>query len=76
MNKPRSNKEVWVSVGMTINLGSFESARVDAGITVPVETGGTEDEAFEYGWDKVLSEVRKKAKDIKSTKEKMDYLSS
>ena len=49
MNKPRSNKEVWVSVGMTLNLGSFESARVDAGITVPVETGSTEDEAFEYG---------------------------
>ena len=65
MNKPRSNKEVWVSVGMTINLGSFESARVDAGITVPVETNGTEDEAFEYGWNKVLSEVRDKAKVIK-----------
>ena len=29
MKKPRANKEVWVSVGMTLNLGSYESARVD-----------------------------------------------
>ena len=65
MKKPRANKEVWVSVGMTLNLGSYESARVDAGITVPVGTFDTEEDAFEHGWATVLAEVKSKAKSIK-----------
>jgi len=66
MHKPREDAEIYVSVGMTINLGDFESARIDAGITVPVEAHANSKDAFEHGWKQVLTEVKDKAKAIKS----------
>lgn len=66
MHKPRGNAEVYVSVGMTINLGDYESARVDAGITVPIDAHESSKEAFDHGWSQVLTEVRDKAKAIKN----------
>ena len=65
MQKPRENAEVYVSVGMTINLGDYESARIDAGITVPVKEHGTSEDAFEHGWKQVLTQVKSKARVIK-----------
>ena len=65
MQKPRENTEIYVSVGMTINLGDYESARIDAGITVPIGPHGSEDKAFEHGWKRVLTQVRSKAKAIR-----------
>lgn len=70
MQKPRENAEIYVSVGMTINLGDFESARVDAGITVPIGAHSCSKDAFEHGWDQVLTEVREKAKVIKENSKK------
>jgi len=65
MSKPTGRNEVWVSVGLTLNLGNYESARLDAGMSVPIEEGETENQAFKRGWDKVLAEIEGQAIEVK-----------
>ena len=65
MSKPRGTKEVWVSVGLTLNLGNYESARLDAGMSVPLEEGEDYDNAFKKAWGKTLEEISAQAKDLK-----------
>jgi predicted proteasome-type protease len=75
MQKSRIQKEIWVSIGMTLNLGNYESAKIDAGLTIPLENNETYKKAFQRAWDEVSSEVKAKAKQIKKdskTKVKKD----
>ncbi|MAF59644.1 hypothetical protein CL631_02225 [bacterium] len=66
MAKPRKAKEVWVSVGLTLNLGNYESARLDAGMTVPIEEGEEYEDGFKKAWDATLAEIETQAKDLKA----------
>ena len=59
-------KEIWVSTGLTLNLGNYESARMDAGVKVTVEEGKDPQEAYKLGWNMVEAEISKQATDIKS----------
>ena len=65
MSKPRGTKEVWVSVGLTLNLGNYESARLDAGMSIPLEEGQDYDTAFDKAWENVLKEIGEQAKELK-----------
>lgn len=54
--KPHTKKElglpigeaakIGVDYGLTLNLGNFESAKVDVGVTIPIPDGSTVDEAL------------------------------
>jgi len=50
-------REVRVSYGITVNLGSYESGRVEAGIVADLEPGETEEQAFSKAFKKCLSQV-------------------
>lgn len=56
------NTKVTVTLGYTLNLGNFESLRVDLGITDSRRDGETVEQAFErvYGFveDKLTEKVR------------------
>ena len=66
MSKPRGTKEVWVSVGLTLNLGNYESARLDAGVSVPLDDGDLSyDDAFADAWSRTLAQISEQAKELK-----------
>lgn len=52
------------SVGLTINMGNYESARCDAGIELPAYVEELP-AAFKRAWEIVQEEVRKQTVDIK-----------
>jgi len=56
----------WVkaSYGLTLNLGNYESARCDAGVTLPTYVEEIED-TFKAAWKMAEEQVQKKAKAIK-----------
>jgi len=51
--KPR----IWLSVGLKINLGNYESASVDAGMSVDLEPQETPEEGFKRVRAVLTSEV-------------------
>lgn len=55
---------VKVSYGLTINLGNYESARCDAGVTLPTYVEETE-EAFKRAWAIAEAQVQSQTKGIK-----------
>lgn len=67
MPKPKAANEVWASCGLTLNLGNFESARVDGGISIPLEPGDNPEEVMQNAWDFVNDEVVSQAKDLKAS---------
>lgn len=50
-------KEISVSYGMTINLGDFHSARIDAGMTVTVAAGEDAREVYQKAWSDIMEQV-------------------
>jgi len=70
MSKVARGKEIWVSCGLTLNLGNYESARLDAGISLPVKEEDSPDKMFKEGWNKVLKEIEKQAIELKQEKSK------
>ena len=56
----------WVNAkyGLTMNLGNYESARVDCGVTLPCYVEEIP-EAFEEAWEIAKREIQEQAKGIK-----------
>lgn len=52
--------QVTVSQGITLNIGNFQSARVDCGVTADVRQGETTDDAMRRVFDYVESFVNEK----------------
>lgn len=71
--------EVNVSTGMTINIGNYESLRVDASVNIkrdaPVGEDASKEESivadmYEKGWKIVQDQVRDKVIAVKGKKKK------
>jgi len=56
----------WIKVGcgVTINLGNFESARCDVGVTLPTYVEELSD-AFKRAWGIAEEEIQRQVKEIK-----------
>jgi len=56
----------WVNVkyGATINLGNYESVRIDAGVTMPCYPEEV-DACFDAAWQRVEDEVRPQIRDAR-----------
>lgn len=54
---------IWVSVGITKNLGNYESARIDAGARINVDQIDDPD-AWKRAWDTVNAEIESKLIEI------------
>jgi len=53
-----------VSLGLTINLGNYESARCDAGVELPAYVEELDD-AFAKAWKMAEEQVQEMTKDLK-----------
>ena len=60
------NTKVTVTLGYTLNLGNFESLRVDLGIVDSRRDGETVDQAFERVYEFVETKLGEKVKEAKS----------
>lgn len=59
--------EVNVQVGKTINLGNYETLRVDVGARVRVNSGETFNDAFNRAREMVLQRTQEMIAEVKST---------
>lgn len=59
-------KELSVEVGLTLNLGNYESARINAGVVATVGLGDNEKEVYGVLSSMCEAEVQRQAKDISS----------
>lgn len=59
-------KEIRVNVGLTLNLGNYESARLDAGVTMDIKEGDDPKKVYEEAWKICEEEIQPQARDIKS----------
>lgn len=55
--------EIWASVGITKNLGNYESLRLDAGARITASSAEDED-AWNKLWDAVDSQIESKLREI------------
>lgn len=56
---------VWFTAGLTINMGDYNSARVDAGMATTVRKGETPEQAYERIREFVVVEVETQINDIR-----------
>jgi hypothetical protein len=59
------NTKITVTLGYTLNLGNFESLRVDLGVSDSRRDGETVDQAFERVYDFVEQKLIEKTKEAK-----------
>lgn len=64
IEETESNDTVWVSIGITKNLGNYESLRIDAGARVVVHDGENKEEVWGALWDEVDSQVDAKVREV------------
>lgn len=55
--------EIWASVGITKNLGNYESLRLDAGARI-VATSVEDASAWEKLWNSVDEQIESKLKEL------------
>jgi len=58
--------EMRVDVSLTMNLGNYESAKIQAGVSASIKPEDNQVESFEGLWDMCEAEVAKQAKGIQS----------
>lgn len=55
--------EIWASLGITKNLGNYESLRLDAGAKT-MASSLEDDEAWKKLWDSIDSQIELKLKEL------------
>jgi|688.fasta_scaffold274828_2 hypothetical protein len=48
---------IWCSVGITRNLGNYESLRIDAGSRITIDPSSDKDEAWKNLWEDVQAQI-------------------
>lgn len=48
---------IWCSVGITKNLGNYESLRIDAGARINVDPSHDKDQAWKNLWEDVQAQI-------------------
>jgi hypothetical protein len=48
---------IWCSVGITRNLGNYESLRIDAGARFTIDPSQSKDEAWKGLWEEVQAQI-------------------
>jgi len=68
-NKEKPETEIWASIGITKNLGNYESLRLDAGARTSCSSLESE-EAWVNLWDVVDSQIEAKLQELDAEKAK------
>lgn len=58
-------KSITVSLGLTLNLGNYESARFDAGIELELEPKDKAETVYAQAWKALEKQVEIKAREIR-----------
>ena len=67
MSENTNEVEIWASIGITKNLGNYESLRLDAG--AKCKASSLEDEsAWKKLWDSIDSQIEAKLQELDSEK--------
>jgi len=66
MVEERNETKVSVTLGYTLNLGNFQSLRVDLGVVDHVRNGETTNEAMDRVYDFVEAKVIEKVQEAKA----------
>lgn len=67
--KSKAETEIWASIGITKNLGNYESLRLDAGARTSCKSLDS-DEAWKNLWDVVDSQIEAKLQELDAEKNK------
>jgi hypothetical protein len=65
MNNDEKKIEIWASIGITKNLGNYESLRLDAGARTQAESL-EDDAAWKRLWDSIDSQIEGKLRELDS----------
>lgn len=65
MSKDEKGTEIWASLGITKNLGNYESLRLDAGARTHA-TSLDDKEAWAKLWDSIDSQIEAKLQELDS----------
>ena len=68
-DKTKPETEIWASIGITKNLGNYESLRLDAGARTSCVSLESE-EAWKSLWDVVDSQIEAKLQELDAEKTK------
>ena len=68
-DKTKPETEIWASIGITKNLGNYESLRLDAGARTSC-TSLESEEAWKNLWDVVDSQIEEKLQELDAEKTK------
>jgi hypothetical protein len=58
-----NNTEIWASIGITKNLGNYESLRLDAGARVQSSSADDEN-AWKELWDSIDAQIEAKLREL------------
>jgi len=68
-DKTKPETEIWASIGITKNLGNYESLRLDAGARTSC-TSLESEEDWKSSWDVVDSQIEAKLQELDAEKTK------
>lgn len=66
--KDINGTEIWASIGITKNLGNYESLRLDAGART-VATSLDDEEAWKKLWESIDSQIEAKLQELDNEKQ-------
>ena len=58
-----NKSEIWASIGITKNLGNYESLRLDAGAKIHIDNAN-DDQAWSNLWDLIDSQIEAKLREL------------
>lgn len=64
MSKRERGDSVYVSLGITKNIGNYESVRIDAGISLEINDEESVDDAYVRAWNAVEAQVDKQISEL------------
>lgn len=65
MSNEEKGTEIWASIGVTKNLGNYESLRLDAGARTQA-SGLDDEEAWKRLWDSIDTQIEAKLRELDS----------
>jgi hypothetical protein len=69
VEKDKNGTEIWASIGITKNLGNYESLRLDAGARTAAKSLD-DAEAWTKLWDSIDSQIEAKLQELDNEKPK------
>ena len=64
IQETEDSNTIWVSIGLTKNIGNYESLRIDCGARVTLHEGDSRDDTWAKLWDEVDTQLESKVLEV------------